>query len=550
MPSLSRQVHEELEALEGPDRYLDLCLALVAQTTQETILLAGGRWDRIDRRYLDRGAEERVQVIELAPSQVPFAQWYADQLGDMRDGYPRDVSLVLAAGDRRGGKTFDALACLWASLVDLPAINGWPTTTWAISRSFREREEIDQWVAKFIPRSWYSQLKAPEHRYTLQNGAILRNLSADDPDNLKQGRVDLCFYNEPQKMAAKAIVHGLFGTSDAAGLAILAANPPPAGDSRGEWLYDLKDAIDDEIRTQATALGREPLGAVYFNFSSKGNPYIDAPARRRVGRLARLIDPAQGEADDAGEWKRPGDKALWEFSKHEHLQAVPAIGVVSCMKAIARIHAFGDWTQAAGVDFQSKPHIVAEILDAFGDPDHPIFWSLGELVLPRCTEAEFLEAFADKFGTRYEKNGLLWIGDASGAFQGSKHQAAEGERPSFETWQQAGWQIIPPKPPRPGGSGKARNPFVDERLQLANELLRLKRWFIDPTACPWLAECAREAATKRLAGRRHLVGNQFAHAIDAATYPLWRLEPKPGDKLNAGDFKPVSFVRPGSNYYR
>ena len=43
---------------------------------------------------------------------------------------------------------------------------------------------------------------------------------------MRQGRVDLLLYNEPQQMQASAIVNGMFGTADRGGMTILAANPP------------------------------------------------------------------------------------------------------------------------------------------------------------------------------------------------------------------------------------------------------------------------------------------------------------------------------------
>jgi hypothetical protein len=52
----------------------------------------------------------------------------------------------------------------------------------------------------------------------------LLNLSADDPDGLKRGKVDWLLYNEVQKMQARAVVNGLYGTADQAGLCIMTAN--------------------------------------------------------------------------------------------------------------------------------------------------------------------------------------------------------------------------------------------------------------------------------------------------------------------------------------
>ena len=440
---------------------------------------------------------------------------------------------------------------MWATLVDCPTLAGWPLTAWAVSKTYREREELDQWVTQYIPTEWYEHHRA-QHRYTMAHGAMLRNLSADDPDNLKQGKVDIVFYNEAQKMSARAIVHGLFGTADNAGLTLLTANPPSADNSRGWWMFELKDAIDEELRLKAKiAKPGEPLGAVYFNMSSKDNPFIDQPARKKVGRLAKIIDKNQGEADDSGEWKRPGDKALYEFDKLTHLEGVPQLGATDITRELAEVHEFGEWEAIAGIDFQRKPFIVSGILRCFGDPESPIYWYQDELVVPRCTVEEFCEVFAEKFGDRYTPQNLLWIGDASSSWQGLAHDFEGGERVAFDIMEDYGWRIIPPQAPKEKAdgtpaTGRGRNPLVDMRLNLANEVLRSKpkpRLFIDPVRCPWLAECAREATTKRTAGRLHLLNNNWAHAIDAMTYPIWRLEPR-ADRNDGGTADQAVFVKP------
>lgn len=550
MPSLVRQAQEVREALEGPARYQDLALALRRAKTGETLLWAGGLWDRLERRFVDDATPTDVVSIYLEESQVEFTRWFERFLGDFREGYPRDISLALVAGDRRGGKSFNVYFCQIAALIDVPKLaSGLPSVGWTVSKTYRERDELDQLILGYLPKEFYRHQRAPEHRFTFANGGVLRNLSADDPDSLKQGRVDWLLYNEPQKMMARGIVNGLYGTADQGGLCMMAANRPRAGDSRGEWLYDLKEAIDDEIKTQAEAHGRAPLGAVYFNFSSKQNTKIDQPARKRVGRLAGIIDPATAEADndDAVDWKRPGERACWEFDKRRHLRPAPQVGLVDCTREILQRHAWGDWDAAGGLDCQSKPHIPTAVLKCFGDPEKPLYCFVDEHVEVgrSLTEEQFLDGFAEAHGDRYRKENLLWIIDNSSIWQGPKHDFDGGERPSGDVLEGYGWTVIGAQAPAPNSkTGRGRNPRVDERLQLYNELLRQDRIWIDPKRCPWLIECHREALTKRDTGRRRLVGNLYAHMIDAATYPIWRLERRPsGFRPGPGDVRIVKLNR-------
>src|SRR4051812_13290821 len=143
--SVTQRLRDLKGTLSGPERYLDLALIMVrAERPTETILNAGGRWDTVEQRFLpDDSDVERCCVIELAESQVPFTRWFAKELRDYRLGYPRDIRLALAAGDRRGGKTFDTFFCLLAALIDVPRMpDRTPAIGWAISRTFRERDEL------------------------------------------------------------------------------------------------------------------------------------------------------------------------------------------------------------------------------------------------------------------------------------------------------------------------------------------------------------------------------------------------------------------------
>ena len=550
MPSLDRQLQEVAEALEGPGRCMDLQLALRREKTRETLLMAGGVWDRLENRFIDGQEPATCGVVDLEESQVEFTLWFAQFLADYREGYPRDFSLVLAAGDRRAGKTFAAFFCQLAALIDVPRIPGTNLSTigWAVSKTYRERAELDDLVAAYVPATFYHHRRAPEHRYDLPHGAVLRNLSADDPDGLKQGRCDFVLYNEPQKMQARGIVHGLYGTADQAGLVILAANRPSEHDSHGEWLFDLREAIDDEVRTQAKERNVEPLGARFFGLSSKGNTKIDQPARRRVARLAAIIDPSQAEADDddSGKvWQKPGDRVSREYDKHRHLGLVPDVGIRDCTQEVIerRGGVWGSWTAAAGADFQSRPHIAGVIARCFGDPDDPIYWFVGEHV-ERADERLYLANFEERFGKRgFTKESLLWIGDASGSWQNAKH--GEGARTSFEVWRDEGWEIVPPQDPKSDADdARARNPFVDDQLQLWNELLRRDRIRFDPKHCEWLIKCVKEASTKRDSGRRRIVQNKYAHTVVAALYLVWRLASETGGKgFDPSDVRIVDLQR-------
>lgn len=526
--SLAQQLREVSEALEGPERYADLALALVRAKTKETILYAGGRWDRLDRRFIDE-TPERVAVVRLEESQVEFASWFAGWLADFREGYQRDVSLALCAGDRRGGKTFGTQACLTAAVIDVPVdVEGLPIVAWTISKSYRERDELERWMAARLPQGWFRHHRQPEHRYDFLHGPSIRMLSADDPGALKQGRCDLLLYNEPQKMAAEAVKNGLYGTADQAGITILAANPPDGPEA--EWLLDLYEAIDLDQAEAGRRGKEEPLGAVYFHFASAKNTKIDQPARRRVGRIAKIIAPEGAEADEAGHWKRWGDLAYPAFSARTLdrgglVGPVPELGATDITAEITNRIFWRPYPVIIGGDFQRKPHEAAVLLRIFDWPGGPgpIYWFFDEATI-RGDEYQLSASVVGR-GVA-PPDGALWICDCSGSYQGSERIPG---RTSFGMLEEHGWHVEPAEIIKiPEKSNHPRNPDVAARLTLMLRLMEQRRLRVDPR-CEWLIEAFAKCQLRRTEYGKSIPKGRHAHITDAGCYPIWRLEPKPGD---------------------
>lgn len=504
------------DQLGGSARYADVALALVRDKTNETLLYAGGVWDNLDRRF-DEREPEKCAVIRLEESQVAFTRWFAEFLSDYREGFLRDVSLALVAGDRRGGKTFDTLFCQIAALIDVPMLQGGlPTIGWVISRTYKERDELDQLINALPDRLYRKQL-APEYRYTLPHGSYLRNLSADDPQSLKQGRVDFLLYNEPQKMSPKAIKNGLYGTSDRGGLTVLAANPPDGPE--GDWLRDLKDGIDNEPEIKAIAR--------FFNFSSKQNTKVDAPARARVAKIARKIDPDMADGDAEGTWRRWGDMACPSWNR-ELIGELPDIGLVD-LTATTTKRIFGrQFDYVVGGDFQRKPQAAAvlKVVQVQGIAD-PVYWFV-DTAETTGTEVELsAELLAPPHSYTPGSGGprsAMIVGDCSGSWQGVERIKG---RTSFTLLEAEGWYIQPAEIIKGANSEHPRNPDIGQRLGLMQRLMEAKRIRVAPSL-EWLIKSfARCQLRKTETGRRIPKGIE-AHILDAACYAVWRLEPRPG----------------------
>ena len=521
MPSQNQQLLEAERALQEASRYLDLCLVLRRRKTGEVILWAGGKWDRLDHCFV--GEADDGVVVDLEESQIEFATWFADWLRDYREGRPRDVSLVLAGGERRGGKSFDLQICTLAACIDVPRSIGW-----LVANTFREREEIDRLVLDHLPRAWYRRRLAPEYRYDFINGATARVQSAIDGDTLKQGRADFVFLNEGQKMAISALVNSLGGTIDKGGIALIAANPPR--NARGEWVLELHDAIQEE----------RVIGCKFFGFSAAGNTQIDQEARSRFKSIVSLLDPRAAEADADGEWRVIGDVAYPRFQRKVHLRR-DRPGPDITREVIYKRRGF-KFDYLAGVDFQATPFHAGVFVKAFGGHPEglPIYGVVGE-VLREGVEDEFLDAVEEH--ELWKPENTIFVGDASGAWQDGAHKTKG--RVSFDVFKSRRWRIEPPQKKKTDRGEHARNPAREDRRTLVNKLLATGRLFVDANACPELA-----LALKKCEWRHGRPQPPHSHVSDALGYCLYWIEPLPKPYQSGGPgVIPVPIERRGSDFY-
>jgi hypothetical protein len=515
--SFSGKLQELESSLCGEARFVDIALALTRAKDKSTLLYAGGQWDRLDKRFTS-ATPERVALVALEESQVAFVSWFAEWLRAFREGYPRDASLVLNAGDRRGGKTFSSVLAQVAALIDVPLLlDGTPTIGWAVSKSYRQRDELDAVIAGFVPDRLYHHRRAPEHIFEFAHGSRLRNLSADDPDALKQGRVDFLLYNEGQLMSPRAIRNGLYGTSDRGGITVLACNPPtgPAGD----WLRDLKDAIDRDPETSKIAR--------FFNFSSKLNTKVDQPARRRNVAIARHIDPDMADADADGTWRSWGDLACPAFDKRQHVGLPPDVGAIDVTAEVTRKTLYAGANFVIGGDFQRRPQAAA-VLRVFRSTavDGNVYCFVDECGV-KGTETELSTALMGS-GHDYStdlssERSALWIGDCSGSYQGAMR--IKGQT-SYALLEADGWKIFPAEVIKAPNSERPKNPLVAQRLGVLYRAMAAGRVRVSPN-CAWIIESFSKCTLRKTSTGTRVPQGHLAHILDAASYAIYRLEPKP-----------------------
>lgn len=527
--SQSRRAGDRVSALEdalsAESRYIDLYLLFRRRKTGEILLKVGGRWDRLKGEFSDEKVE-RCHVIEVKEAQVPIVQRFAAWLAKFIAGETRE-RILLTGGNRRGGKSYIATACLVAIALAVPG-----AICWMVSPNLGKRDELERYVKDQTLAEWRAYRGMPEYRFTFVNGSTIQSITGDTADALKRGEATAILFNEPQDCPIDVVTYGLPALIDEGGVAIFAGNP--ARRFKGEWFNNLRQLVID---------GTYRAGA-FFDVPAAENDSIDQEARQDFGELLRLLDPRAANADDEGLWLPVGERAYPKWST-KLIGEPPAYDVGDITARICHRELFVPYRFIAGGDFQGRPHQAAVIYRLFENKDGAvIFWIVDELVV-EGTELHLSDAALD---AGYTPENLVWIPDASGSFQDGPHS---GNSTSFDLLRSQRWNVVAPTEiRRPDRSRHAKNPDIDRRLGLMYRVMEQARLRVAPK-CTWtiasFKECPLGASRY---GKKRPYG-VHAHITDAACYPVWRLEPKALEPLNIApeEIESVSFERPGSDFF-
>lgn len=516
----------------------------------EVIVKGGGRWDTLQKKYGDPDKVVAPVLFDLMESQIDVARWFSVWLarylarqGQVRRA--RDIRVLLNYGNRGGGKTVVLLLCLVCFNLSVP-----DCVTYVVSRSRPQAEvDITRTLQQLLPREWYVYRGHPKYAYSFINGALLRDMTADSPEDLKQGRVDVCLLNEGAKLDRRAYAYPLGRVKDRGGLMMIASNPPTADVPKGVWV---KKIYEDEREARAA---NKWYPAIVFKTDSVLNAAIDQAASDDVAILLRSIDPVLALADVEGEMAAIGTRLIHAYDKILHgMSGPPDLGLRDITEEVTRRQYGRAFPFLAGVDFQDNPYIIASFYKLFegrfsigereviGTAQAPILWCLSEFTC-RGSEDDFLDEVIDQGiqvsedrpCVEIEPHTVIWIADSSAQWQDRKHRGFNvTEPPSFAIWRRRGLPYIVPPAAKISPEGRfPKNPPLGTSYNQVNRWFGQMRLFISPLA-PKLQEACRECLAKPGQNGKVYAEKRYSHAIDTLRYTAWWVEPPTKMRAPAG----------------
>lgn len=558
MPSRSAaSTNLRLSELEGfsDDQYVDVCLVFRRRLTGEKLLEVGGRWDRINRCYV--GEARRRHVVLVNEAQLDLCAALRSYLEKRLRGLDREV-LQFAGVKRGGGKTHWFVLALAAIAIALPG-----AVTWAVSPTHQKRDEIDRILRSQLPPAlgWWIWKGQPDFRFTYITGSILRLLSGEIPETVKQGGFEAALINEAQDQARSVYSMAQPGVRNVegrpAGILFIAANPPLR--VRGEWVNELAEKL----------MAGEVDGR-YFDVKPEDNASIEQAAQDKASRNVEAIDPRAAMTDLGGQWLPVGDRAfpLWRSREKDYEGAsiglppglvrlpslvghLPDLGYTDItVQALREIGIYRssdrapyEWVIIA--DFQGRPHMAATVGKVFRGPDGKRHYWIAEEVIVKGDEHDLSDALEE---AGYSPDTAAIVGDASGDWQSGKDRRRR--LPSWDVLKSHRWLLVGPRDKIREGSKHPSNPPVDRSLTEVYVVMRESRLLVDP-GCTW-AITALEKCPLKKDGQRVVIPStgDFSHVCDTVRYFIHRFEPKSKVKRLGGGPRGASFpeMRPGANF--
>ena len=528
MPSISldRIVDRRLSGdAHASDRYSDLQIAYVDETTGDLIGRLGGKWDRFTRTYV--GDADHEKIVTFHPGQLEFARWFCNTwLTAHLDGWPAGtlpIYTALVAGGRRAGKTR-----MLAELVAGYSVAIEQAITWIVVPSDVENygEELRSYLEATLALDWYTALGSPYWSYTLINGSVIRLMSGFTPRKLKKGGAGLILMNEGQQIPKKSYQNVRASIADHFGLVTIAANPPDEDDV-GAWVADIASGTQSGQLENAKAFFVDPLA----------NPHIDQVA---LMSLADTMSAHEFDVQIRGMFHVPKNSVLSAWNRLENEKQRPEVGEIT--ERFTFHHESYAYKHVIGIDVQKFPWIVGAVAHAYANPDAPgdmneaLLWFDDEVFVDNGDEIDLANVLIDR---GYDPRETLLVVDASGDWQQAERRD-KFKRPeyrgagSYDMLRGAGFRsVVPPDP------DMKANPAVLERVRGANARIgtksRKRYVFADPTRCPRLVSTI--ANWKATRGRPSRTSEE-AHAGDAITYLIWRFFPRrrqaTGDSIASG----------------
>lgn len=484
----------------------------VARLKIETILRAGGRWDKRRQCWALDAQGQRIPaespiLVDVQESQLEAVRWAADRIAALRDRRHVDEVVGLLYDDRRGGKTYALCVLMIAAALDVAALDGLPFEGWMVSQSHAARDEIDTLIRAILPHGSYTYRELPKRLYTLMNGAKIHCKTSDDPESLRVGKVDLIAINEGALQPQPAYEISLRGTQDRRGFCLIASNKPRS--AKGAWVVRLVDTYERAAREGRSCAVR------VIRVPPTQNAAISQAAKSAIAQaILASRDPDGDKELDEGLALEAGDFAyapIYDDAKHRHY----VIGGEDITHEVTRQLYGRPYDYVVGADFQRQCAAVA----------HKIFRVDDQWVL-YIAKAWFLVDGGDENAlaeimqaSDVSPANSLIIGDSSGAWQKGDH----GYGPvSFEVFHKLGWAIRPPTDPK--GDGFAKNPSVSQSVAKMRKLISDSRVAVSPgfDADPASVALRKCVAKKDAYGNLRPKGTH-SHVTDCIRYVTWFL---------------------------
>lgn len=512
--------------------YTDFRVSIKALEDGSELMQLGGIWHNLSGSYLspEEAAElnwpvdctwwmnkPQVKLFSLLPlifdraREIPLAQ-------------------IQARGGRRSGKTEGGVRMALAIAAALPY-----SKIAVFGMDFKSNNEMLLKISAIMPQEWYAHYDLAKNTLHLRNGSHFMFFS--QKNYKKAGRsysFDFILLDEvPTYDNSQAVMEGCRGAIvEYDGIIMSIYTPPPMREVM-YWEEQKSRSPDPELNQSVKTL--------YFG-SSDDNITLSAKAKRKIQLMAKNMSKSEYEREILGKWSRNSGVVFYDFKREIHvIDTVPAYLVdITREYCQERWGATYDWI--CGMDFNESP-MQFTAYRVYWDPSGGTFICHYNLSANDTNTEKFIYSnILPWLRSQYPSitsdielaERIAIIADASSWWQGTGNRShQDAVTPAHKYLQNAGFAVYRPKPfvrrtntRRANTQRFGANPIRIDRMESYRGRL-LDRF--GHAHVLFLANCTdviNSIENVPLLNGQPDYKCDFAHAYDAASYPVYNAYPR------------------------
>jgi hypothetical protein len=512
--------------------YCDFRVSVKAIENENELMQIGGIWHTLSGAYLSKAEADALEWPVETVWWMNKPQVKLFSLLPLMFEKDRDIPLaqIQARGGRRSGKTEGGVRMALAIAAMLPY-----SKIGVFGMDYKSNHEMLLKIVAIMPQSWYANYDQALNTLYLRNGSSVIFFS--QKNYKKAGRsysFDFILLDElPTYDNSGAVMEGCRGAIVEYDGVIMSIYTPPPQRETCYWEEQKSRSPDPELSLSVKTL--------YFG-SSYDNITLSEKAKRKIKLMSKNMSNSEYEREILGKWSRSTGVVFYDFKRETHVVETVPPYLVDITREYCRTKWGEPFDYICGMDFNESP-MQFTAYKLYWDPAGGTMICHANLSESDTNTEKFIYSKilpwlrgqypGIKLDADLAKQVAI-IADASSWWQGTGAKThRDAVTPAHNYLHNAGFTVYRPKAyPKRTNTKRSNverfggNPIRIDRMEsfrgrLFDRFNQAHVLFL--STCPGVIDSIENIP---LANGQPDYRSDYAHAYDAASYPVYNLYPR------------------------